>query len=63
MQQDFSSIQGHLQDLEDRIGECKAACELASEGDPSAIGELHRQIEAMAAAIAELKQAASSAPL
>ena len=61
MQQQPEEIERQLAAVQEHVDQCRAALAVVREGDPSAMQDLSAEVDAMAAAIAELK-ATSTAP-
>ncbi len=61
MQQQPEEIERQLAAVQEHVEQCRAALAVVREGDPSAMQDLSAEVDAMAAAVAELK-ATSSAP-
>ena len=61
MQPQDQEIERYLAAVQEHVDQCRAALATARDGDPTAIEALSAEVDAMAAAVAELKTA-SSAP-
>jgi hypothetical protein len=57
------AIERSLDGIAAHVEECRAAAATAADGDPSALTELSREVDAMAAEIAQLKAAVSAPTL
>lgn len=57
------AIERSLDGIAAHVEECRAAAAIAADGDPSALEDLSREVDAMAAQIAELKAAVSGPTL
>jgi hypothetical protein len=59
MQSEPDAITAKLDAIEARLAECRAAVDVAAEGDPDALTQLSEEVDAMARDVAELKAAVS----
>ena len=59
MDSETGSIAAKLDAIEARLAECRAAVEVAADGDPEALQQLSEEVGAMARDVAELKAAVS----
>ena len=59
MDSETGAIGAKLDAIEARLGECRAAVEVAADGDPDALNQLSDEVDAMARDVAELKAAVS----
>jgi hypothetical protein len=57
------AIAAKLDAIEARLGECRAALEVAGDGDPDVLTQLSDEVDAMARDVAELKAAVSGPDL
>ena len=60
MDPQIEDVLSRLAAIEARVQECRAAAQVALEGDPSALEQLDGEVDAMAADVAALKAATSS---
>ena len=63
MQQQPEEIERHLAAVQEHVEQCRAALAVVREGDPSAMQDLSYEVDAMAAAVAELKATSSASGL
>ena len=63
MRMDPDLIEGRLAVIEEHVAQCRAAVDTAREGDPTALESLAGEVDAMAAAVADLRGLSGSAPL
>jgi len=63
MQQQPEEIERHLAAVQEHVEQCRAALAVVREGDPSAMQDLSDEVDAMAAAVAELKATSSASGL
>ena len=63
MQQQPDEIERQLAAVQEHVEQCRAALATAREGDPSAMQDLSAEVDAMAAAVAELKATSTASPL
>jgi hypothetical protein len=54
-----AAIGAKLDTIQARLAECRAAVEVAADGDPDALKQLSEEVDAMARDVAELKAAVS----
>ena len=63
MQQQPEEIERQLAAVQEHVEQCRAALATVRDGDPTAMEDLSAEVDAMAAAVAELKASSSAAPL
>ena len=63
MQQQPEEIERQLTAVQEHVEQCRAALATVREGDPSAMQDLSAEVDAMAAAVAELKATSSASGL
>ena len=63
MQQQPEEIERQLAAVQEHVEQCRAALATVRDGDPTAMEDLSADVDAMAAAVAELKASSSAAPL
>jgi hypothetical protein len=56
-------IERQLAAVQEHVEQCRAALATVREGDASAMQDLSAEVDAMAAAVAELKATSAAAPL
>ena len=56
-------IERQLAAVQEHVEQCRAALATVRDGDPTAMEDLSAEVDAMAAAVAELKASSSAAPL
>jgi hypothetical protein len=59
VESETDAIGAKLDAIQARLGECRAAVEVAADGDPDALKQLSEEVDAMARDVAELKAAVS----
>ena len=63
MDAQIEDVLARLAAIEARVAECRAAAQVALEGDPSALVQLDAEVDAMAEDVAALKATTSSSRL
>ena len=63
MQQQPEEIERYLAAVQEHVEQCRAALAVVREADPSAMQDLSDEVDAMAAAVAELKATSSASGL
>lgn len=63
MDPQIDDVRARLDAIEARVAECRAATQVALEGDPSAFEQLDAEVDAMAEDVAALKATTSSGRL
>jgi hypothetical protein len=59
VESETDAIGARLDAIEARLAECRAAVQVAADGDPDALMQLSEEVDAMAKDVAELKAAVS----
>ncbi len=59
VESETEAISAKLDAIQSRLSECRAAVEVAADGDPDALKQLSEEVDAMARDVAELKAAVS----
>jgi len=63
MQQQPEEIERQLAAVQEHVEQCRAALATVRDGDPTAMDDLSAEVDAMAAAVAELKATSSASGL